>query len=71
MLVSPTVSKAMYDANNSCKVGPTWTFSRTRMNKPYCHVWHEPINVMENYPERWRHSGRERIKRRLELHVLS
>ena len=34
-------------------------------------IWHEPINVMGNYPERGRHSGREIIKWRLELHVLS
>ena len=34
-------------------------------------MWHESINVMGNYPERGRHSGRDIIKWRLELHVLS
>ena len=37
-------------------------------------MWHEPINVMGNYPERGRHSdsgGGGVIEWRLELHVLS
>ena len=51
---------------STCNIWPMCILVERRM-------WHEPITVMGNYPERGRHSGEtlERIKWRLELHVLS